>query len=457
MKVIGLVTLSIPPPGMRLFDWLAGVFSVRFQSCRPGRWEGLDAVIFVGEEVADNHAVAGLGLPSLKMTGQIEEPIQQTTAQVQFSTSGMVPKIFQGRLLEQEELGLVQPLKLEEGDSVLATISGQPVWAVRQIGGCRTDSVGLSLPKFDEARSLFHYFEGFNFFRLLPLIDFLHRLTGQDQWSSPQLQACFMFDDPNLHSSGYGWLDYRKLAAHAGTHGYHVAMATIPLDTWYTNRKSAAIYKDHKDRLSLLFHGNDHVSNELARFGSEERSLRGLAKALRKIAKWERSYSIQVSRVMAPPHGACSKESLRAMACLGFEAATTAYGALCLSNLQKTWAKQIGLRVTDVIAGLPIIPRFRFKHGNRFALLAAYLNQPIIPFGHHQDVAGGFGVLEDLVHFINSLGRVRWTDMGGVCRSNYLVRREGPIFRVQSVRQSPSRADSRGHHRSDHRTALGGP
>ena len=47
---------------------------------------------------------------------------------------------------------------------------------------------------------------------------------------------------------------------------YHVAMATVPIDTWYTGtlprRQSSEIIKK---RLSLLMHGVNHTYAELQR------------------------------------------------------------------------------------------------------------------------------------------------------------------------------------------------
>ena len=50
--------------------------------------------------------------------------------------------------------------------------------------------------------------------------------------------------------------------------------------------------------------------------------------------------------------------------------------------------------MTEMVAGLPVISRFRISRECQNAiLLAAYLDQPIIPVGHHQDVAGGLDLL----------------------------------------------------------------
>ena len=78
------------------------------------------------------------------------------------------------------------------------------------------------------------------------------------------MRAAFVFDDPNLRWRSYGFIDYRRLLAHADAHGYHVAMAMIPLDAGAAARRDArAVRASGRDRLSLVFHGNDHVKHEL--------------------------------------------------------------------------------------------------------------------------------------------------------------------------------------------------
>ena len=47
---------------------------------------------------------------------------------------------------------------------------------------------------------------------------------------APPLRAAIVFDDPNLRWRSYGYIDYRRLVEHADEHGYHAAMAMIPLD-----------------------------------------------------------------------------------------------------------------------------------------------------------------------------------------------------------------------------------
>ena len=63
--------------------------------------------------------------------------------------------------------------------------------------------------------------------------------------------------------------------------------------------------------------------------------------------------------------------------------------------------------------------------------LAAYLGQPLIIRGHHQDLREGIEMLDHLADMINSLGAVRWSTLADLSRMNYSSRMNGDQFRVR--------------------------
>ena len=90
------------------------------------------------------------------------------------------------------------------------------------------------------------------------------------------------------------------------------------------------------------------------------------------------------------------------------------------------------MRPVDVIRGLPVLSRFRIsRRCQNSILLAAFLGQPIIPVGHHQDVAEGLGIFRELADYINQLGNVQWTDLGAIVRGMYSTRLEGSTLCVR--------------------------
>ena len=82
--------------------------------------------------------------------------------------------------------------------------------------------------------------------------------------------------------------DYGTLADDAERHGYHVAMATVPLDGWLVDPRAAGVFGRHPGALSLIVHGNDHIHGELARVRTAEGAESLARQALARIARLER-------------------------------------------------------------------------------------------------------------------------------------------------------------------------
>jgi hypothetical protein len=227
-------------------------------------------------------------------------------------------------------------------------------------------------------------------------------------------------------------VNYREMLRHAAAGNYHVSIATIPLDTWYVHKSAGAIFKDNAERVSLLYHGNDHVSNELAQPLSPAAMHGILLQARSRVVRMEQRTGLRVARVMAAPHGACSELAIAEMARTGFEAACVSRGSLRYHNGNAAWSRSIGMKPCDIIAGLPVIPRFGLsKSCANDVLIAAALHQPIVPFTHHAAVAEGYQLLDETAAFVNALGDVRWTNLGAISRSLYAQRRHGETFSVR--------------------------
>lgn len=133
---------------------------------------------------------------------------------------------------------------------------------------------------------------------------------------------------------------------------------------------------------------------------------------------------------MAPPHGVCSKASLQRMAPLGFE-------AVCLSRSHPWLAAPpaddvlAGWNPADLVAGgMPVIPRVPLGRSDEI-VLRAFLDHPLVIYGHHQDLAGGLAVLERTADQIDSLDGVRWCSLLDIARSNFANRREGSTLVVR--------------------------
>jgi hypothetical protein len=266
---------------------------------------------------------------------------------------------------------------------------------------------------------------------VIALVHFLRALTEADSFRLPGLRATFLFDDPNLRWRTYGFIDFRKLARHADDHGYHAAMAMIPLDSWGQHRATVDLFQTRRDRLSLVLHGNNHVAHELMQTRDDADSLAIAAQAMRRAARIESRHGLAIDRVMVPPHGMCSARMARTLGVLGFD-------ALCAIH-PHPWTEHpsgdrplAGWDPAEFVGDCPVIPRIPLTTAPSEIALRAFLNQPLVLYGHHGDVAEGLDVLAEIAAQVNRLGEVRWCSVGEIALSNYATKLQGRRLLVRS-------------------------
>jgi len=241
-----------------------------------------------------------------------------------------------------------------------------------------------------------------------------------------------MFDDPNLRWRSYGFIDYRGLLAHADEHGYHAAMATIPLDGARAHRPTAELFARRPDRLSLLVHGNDHVRQELHALRDPGRALAVAAQASRRIARFEQRTGVRVDRVMTPPHGLCSEAMTRALGAVGFDALCAEHplpwsDGLPPEHMLASW------RPAEFVDGCAVIPRMPIDSSAASIALRAFLDHPLVIYGHHGDVAEGLDRLASIAALVNGVGDVRWCSTGEIAASNRSLRVDGARAALQPM------------------------
>ena len=207
---------------------------------------------------------------------------------------------------------------------------------------------------------------------LLPLVHFLRGVTSEVGWNLPPTRALFIVDDPNLHWWSYGFMDFREVAADAENAGYHVAVATIPLDAWFVHPGVSDLFRDRRRVLSLLFHGNDHTREELNRRRTDEEAAAILAQALRRVEAMERRTQLRLSRLMVAPHGLCSEQMMRAMMLSGFEGLCYAW-----ASPRSTDRPLAGWEPADFLAGgLPVLTRLPLRDSAMISFCGRFLANP---------------------------------------------------------------------------------
>lgn len=436
-KLVGVTPAHAAEERRRLLGALEEAFPIRFEGREPTDLAGLDGLLVLGpaylEKLPDDPDGMPNLCPRLVALSQSERSVRES-AVIEFAGDTRVARPLRGRKLSEACCPVpANPAPLES-DLVLAAAGGRPVWWCRQ-EAVWTHFTAFAPEELGEAEALRDHLRIGHFIGLIPLLHFLWHICRKLHWSKQPLRASFVIDDPNLHWPSYGYLDYSDMVAHATKHGYHVGLAMVPLDGWLTNRRAASLVKDNPAALSLLMHGNDHVSDELGRLTDDQEAEIVLAQALRRIGAFERRSGVTVERVMVPPHEVCSTAALRAMFRLGFDGA-------CIGR-RHPWHDHepmvslpswplIRWHPADLIAGgLPILPRYLIDRPWEDLVFRALLRQPLILFGHHWDFAQGLEVLSEATDYINGLGDVQWGSTGWIARHNFLTRCAGKAVIVQ--------------------------
>ncbi len=265
----------------------------------------------------------------------------------------------------------------------------------------------------------------------MAIVELLRALTAH---AAPPLRATMLFDDPNLRWRSYGYINYTDLVRHADEHGYHSSMAMIPLDAWRPHPSAVALFRERPDRLSLAMHGNDHRIEELFSQHDPAAALALGAQALRRVERFEAASGLSVGRVMVPPHGMCSSTMARALGRLPFAALASIHPF--------PWAitppeDQLlaGWGPATFAEGCPVIPRVLFDSSDAEVALRAYMDHPIVLYGHHDDLADGLDMLAAAAARVNRLGDVRWMAPEEIAHSNVAIRRDGDALSVRPFAQ----------------------
>jgi hypothetical protein len=410
----------------RLFAALEAALPVRFEARAADELRGLGALLVLGSEGA---SAMPADLPSLSLAiaePEVEgEPVPSTLA----DTTELDLRL-RGASLPDNRLGTALGKAVEiaigENATVLAASSGTPTW-VRDPDGERALLIPAELEPREALRERLCDRRSA---ALLPLLHFLRERTAEIRWQPPAARACLLFDDPNLHWPSYGFVKLADLGEHARGHGYHVALATVPLDAWFAHPAALRALQESDGSVSLLVHGNDHDGAELGRQASEPKAIALAAQALRRVEAFGRRTGVPVDRVMVPPHEACSRETAEALRRCGFEAISMTRPYPWLEWEPHSWLARpepvdplVAWGPAAFVEGLPLLLRHPLAQRSPAELaLRAFLDQPLILYGHHEDLLGGPETLLEAVSDVNRLAPTRWCSLSEIAASSFETR-----------------------------------
>ncbi len=423
----------------RLLDALEGAFPVRFDRRQGGELRDLDGVLEIGG-TAEGEAAAAKGIPALSLLLAEPEAVGVGADNVLGSDSQLDSRL-RSTTLPDAHLGGALDAGAALGPAgraaVLASCRERPTWI--RTGGHRIALLAPAELGADEA--LRERLREGRSAALLPLVHFLRELTAAIAWQPPPPRASFLFDDPNLHWPSYGFVKLAELGRHAGEHGYHASLATVPLDGWFGHPAAVGALRESPGALSLVVHGNDHYGGELGRVRTEAEALALAAQARRRVETLARRTGVAVEPVMVPPHEECSQPVPGSLRRCGFEAITMTRPFPWLAPPPRSWLARpegssplVGWHPVDVAGGLPVLLRHPFV-GRSLAELAlrAFLDQPLILYGHQADLRAGLEVLAASVADVNRIAPSRWCSLSEIVASSYECRRDGAELAVRPL------------------------
>jgi hypothetical protein len=420
----------------RLFAALEAALPARFEGRTLDSLGGLDALLVLDE--VDLASAAAPGVPCLAM--RVPEPRDPGKAFDNIHAAEMeLDSRLYGAVLPDEWLGAaLQQAKVGLGDGgamVLAASGGVPTWT----RSGESEAALLIPAELGPREALRERLCDRRSAALLPLLHFLRARTEAIRWQPPTARASLLFDDPNLHWPSYGFVKLAELGAHAREHDYHVALATVPLDAWFAHPAALRALRKSDGAVSLLVHGNDHDGGELGRVASEVEAISLAAQAQRRVEAFGRRTGVTVDRVMVPPHEACSQAILGGLRRCGFEAITMTRPYPWVEFEPHSWLARpedtgalVGWGPSEFVEGVPVLLRHPIAGRSSAELtLRAFLDQPLILYGHHEDALGGPEALLDAVKEVNRIGSAEWCSLSEIAATSFETRRVGSRLAVR--------------------------
>jgi hypothetical protein len=423
---------------------LEEIFEARFEGRQDGDHAGLDAALLLpGADPAEGGHLPRLIAVSEEGPAGPLPPLGRTPTatgvEIALADAAPLDTRLRHARLRDATVEDVPSLAPTAGEVVLATRGRDAVWTSRVGSGPAVDRVAVAPGELEPDEALRDRVRNGRFVAMVALVSFLRAVCRDVAWQAPPLRATFLFDDPNLHWTSYGYLRFPQLLHEADRHGYHVAMAMVPIDGWFVHPAAGRLFRDRADRLSLVVHGNNHERLELARPTDATEAQRMLVQAAARIGAFERRWGIPVSRIMVAPHGVCSRDLARALVPLGFDGLSISRPYPWLARPPFPWLKRpegssplAGWYPASVVEnGLPVLLRRGINDPVEDLCLRAFLDQPLIIEAHHDDMRGGIDQLGEVAQTVAAFGQVRWESLGRIAASNVMTRRDGDSLHVR--------------------------
>ena len=301
------------------------------------------------------------------------------------------------------------PLVSIDGDSFFIrcgkTDSGHGIYLLGTAGIADINRITNSIPS---AASLFS--------SLICFMLFIRSTCGMKCRLPVNPYACLIIDDPLLRPQ-YGFVNYKKLLDDMQKHNYAVSISHVPRNSAMTEKSTAKLFAENKERLSICVHGCDHVRGEFAT--EDEQVLHKLSStALALMSKHEADSGVVWDRVMVFPHGRFSAAALKVLKEYGITAAVVSVDAVVCGRNPTGSRAETHHKLTEFLSpavtaygGIPLFLRRYPKHPEDFAF-DLLLGRPLIITTHHQDFKDGASELNSFIDRLNVMEpELKWVKL----------------------------------------------
>lgn len=264
---------------------------------------------------------------------------------------------------------------------------------------------------------LFKSFSGF-----VPHAMALRYAFGEQCWRPKSSHASVIVDDPLLRES-YGFLRFDRLLRLMSEHRFSTTVAFIPHNFRRSSPRAVRLFHEHKDQLSLCYHGNDHTEAEFAS-ADPARLNTMIRNAEARIAAFGRMTELHCDRVMIFPQGKFSVQAMSALRSNNFEAAVNTVPHPWLQPLSLT-LREMAQPAVQRYASFPLFLRTDC-HGMQDAEIALrlFFGIPILIGEHHDIFENPESLIEAVIRINNAAPEIRWSTVGTSVRGSVLHRRE---------------------------------
>jgi hypothetical protein len=279
----------------------------------------------------------------------------------------------------------------------------------------------------------------------VPLIA-LRWISGDACWHPLQVGATLIIDDPLLLRR-FGFLHYGRALELMDSAGFHTAIAFIPYNYGRSRKDVADIFRSRSDRLSLCYHGNDHMDSELT-----ARDI-PLLNAMLGTAAWRMERhrlrtGIVHDDVMVFPKGGFSREAMIALRANNFAAAVNSGGYPPGEPVVFT-LRELAAPAVMKFEGFPLFfRRYVREWPDTEIAFHRLLGKPVL-LGEHHDVFREPDALRDLAARVRAVAPdVRWAGVQRAVEQASLYRRtsEGAVrIRVHAARAVLRNPDDDAH------------